>query len=77
MEEAGLAHPSVPDHRHHLPLPGASLAQGLVQGHEFRLPPHERGQLVRPRPAGRVRAGPAPTSSWTSMGTGIPDGHWP
>jgi hypothetical protein len=78
MEEAGLAHPSVPDHRHHLPLPGASLAQGLVQGPEFRLPPHERGQLscgqgLQARPS---RAGAHQLVDLYGHGHPL-DGHWP
>ncbi len=48
-EEAGLPHPGLPDDRHHLAVPRPCPLQGLVQGREFRLPPHEGGQPPRPQ----------------------------
>ena len=72
VEETGLADPRFPDDRHHLAVPSPSLFQRLVQGRELRLPPHKG---VNPRAANvcrRIRTGPAPTSSHTSMGAGNP-----
>ena len=76
VEEAGLAHPGFPDDRHHLAVPGPGLLQGLVQGREFRLPPHKGGQPSR-RKRLQVRAGRAGAHQLAHLhGLGQPlDGH--
>ena len=76
VEEAGLAHPGFPDDRHHLAVPRPGLLQGLVQGREFRLPPHEGRQPPR-RKRLQARAGRAGAHQLAHLhGSGQPlDGH--
>ena len=76
VEEAGLAHPGFPDDCHHLAMPGPGLLQGLVQGCEFRLPPHKGRQPPR-RKRLQARAGRAGTHQLAHLhGRGQPlDGH--
>ena len=47
VEEARLPHPGFADDRDHLTVPGPRLRQGLVQGLELCLPPHEGRQPPR------------------------------
>ena len=44
VDQAGLAHPGLPDHRHDLAVAGAGMLQGLAQGLDLRLPPDETGE---------------------------------
>ena len=72
VDQAGLAHPRLPNDRHDLAVAGASALQGLAQGLDLRLPPDEAGE-----PTGRKRlqtrpGGAAPTSSNTSTGSASP-----
>ena len=76
MEEAGLAHPGLADDCHHLAVPGPGLFQGLVQGRELRLPPHEGSQPPR-RKGLQARAGRTSAHQLTDLHRlGQPlDGH--
>ena len=47
VDQAGLAHPGLPHHRHDLAVARAGALQGLVQGLELRLPPDKAGQPTR------------------------------
>ena len=71
-----LPDPGLPDDRHHLAVPGPGLLQGLVQGREFRLPPHKGGQPPR-RKRLQARAGRASAHQLAHLhGRGQPlDGH--
>jgi len=60
VEEAGLPDPRFSDDRHYLAVPGPGLFQGLVQGRELRLPPHEGGQPPRRK---RLQARPGRASA--------------
>jgi hypothetical protein len=47
VEEAGFSDSRIADDRHYLTVPRPGLLQSLVQGRQFRLPPHEGGQPPR------------------------------
>ena len=76
VEEAGLAHPGFADDCHHLAVPGPGLFQGLVQGCQLRLPPHEGSQPPRCKRL-QARAGRASAHQLTHLhGSGQSlDGH--
>ena len=47
IDEAGLAHPGLPDHRHHLPVADLRLREGLDEGGHFRVTADEARQAPR------------------------------
>ena len=76
VEEAGFPDPWLPDDRHHLAVPGPGLLQSLVQGRQFRLPPHKGSQPSRCKRL-QARAGRASAHQLAHLhGRGQPlDGH--
>src|SRR5206468_10197928 len=44
VEQSGLPHPWLPDHRDRLTMPGPGLLQRLLQDRELGLPSHEPGE---------------------------------
>ena len=66
VDQAGLAHPGLPDARHDLAVAGASALQGLAQGLELCLPPDETGEATG-RHRLQARAGGAGTDEFEHL----------
>ena len=49
VHQAGLAHPGLAHHGHHLAVARAGLLERLPQGGDFRLAPHKAGEAPRGR----------------------------
>ena len=71
VQQTGLANARLPNDRHDLTMAGTGPFQGLAEGRQLRLPPHE-ARAGRAAACKRVRAAAAPTSSKTSTGAVSP-----
>ena len=78
VRETGLAHPGLADHRHHLPVSGPSLLQGLHQSRELGIAADKAGE-----PAGRGRLQAPPNATGANQLKDLHrrvepfNGHWP